>query len=154
MGQEFTNALQQTPLWRFANRVYLPNKIALLAWQNDNAAQVNDIIAIAFALQRGLSLPDCWWQDDTLARLRALIGRVRNYRYGLDGALKRDALTFELMLEGLDIQRLQSLFVYSGLGSGDLVDHYELFIGVKKGALAPLVHTLLRVPSSTDANGP
>lgn len=149
MGQEFTNALQQTPLWRFANRVYLPNKIELLAWQNDKAAQVNDIIAIAFALQRGLSLPTCWWQDDTLTQLRPLIGRVRECRTGLDGALKDAALTFELMLEGLDIQLLQSLFVHAPLGPSDLVGHYELSVGVKKGALAPLVQTLLRVTDST-----
>jgi|TARA_B110000503_G_C7056017_1_gene374479 hypothetical protein len=149
MGQEFTNALQQTPLWRFANRVYLPNKIALLAWQDDNAAQVNDIIAIAFALQQGLSLPACWWQGDSIAHLRGLIGRVRHYRTDLDGALKRNALTFELMLEGLDIQLLQALFVDAELGSGGLVEHYELSLGVKKGALAPLIQTLLRVTDST-----
>ena len=143
MGGESTNALQQTPLWRFANRVYLPNKMLLLAWQNDNAAQVNDIIAIAYALQQGLTLPAYWWQGDRLARLRRLIGRTRRHRQQQDGPLKRNALAFELMLEGLDIQLLQSLLVPSAPGTLDLVDHYEGFLDVKKGALAPLVATLL-----------
>jgi len=115
----------------------------LLAWQNDNAAQVNDIIAIAYALQQGLTLPAYWWQGDRLARLRRLIGRTRRHRQQLNDPLKRNALAFELMLEGLDIQLLQSHLVPSAPGALDLVDHYEGFLDVKKGALAPLVATLL-----------
>jgi len=152
MGREFTNALQQTPLWRYANRVYLPNKILLLAWQNDNAAQVNDIIAIAYALQQGLTLPSYWWQGDELARLRGLIGRTRRHRQQQVGPLKRTALALELMLEGLDIQLLQSLMVPSAPATLDLVDHYERFLDVKKGALAPLVDTLVRLPIETPAS--
>ncbi|WP_320823058.1 hypothetical protein [Reinekea sp.] len=146
MGREFTNALQQTPLWHYANRVYLPNKELLLAWQNDNSAQVNDIIAIVYALQQGLTLPAFWWQGDRHARLRRLIERTRRHRQGLDGALKRNALAFELMLEGLDIQLLQYRLVPAEREAIDLVGHYALFLGVEKGALAPLIDTLLRVP--------
>lgn len=142
MAQEFTNALQHTPLWQFALRVYPPNHHELLTWQNEQHAQVNDLIAIAFCIFNSTTLPIRWWQDRYLIVVRQLIIRTRDVRSQSKGTINYElAKRFELNLEGLDILLLQQMMI-----SGDatkLASAYELHLGIKKGALAPLIKRLV-----------
>lgn len=142
MAREFTNALQHTPLWQFALSVYPANQSELLVWQNENRAQVNDLIAIAFCVINSVTLPMKWWQDEKLMAVRQLTARARAVRHQSKGTDHYGlAKQFEVNLEGVDILLLQQMTAV-----GDVTERlptYELHLGIKKGALAPLVERLV-----------
>lgn len=133
--------LAQTPLWRFAIRVYPDFKAELLAWQLSHQVSVNDLLALAFASAQGYQLPDQWWRDDFLVQIRRLTIRTRALRENLKGQVHYPcAKSLELNLEAIDIIRLQQLFTL-----GDClpnIHHYANHSGIKKGAIAPLIKRL------------
>lgn len=142
MGREFTNALNQTPLWRFAIKTYGQNKDALLFWQNKQGAHVNLLLAMAFASQSGQRFCADWQTDTTLWTVIAMTERVRIRRKALKNtALYTPALNFELELEGLQIIRLQQLLMPGSFRVD--IESYEKMLGIKKGALGPFIQTLV-----------
>lgn len=148
MEREFTNALSNTPLWRFALSVYSEHQSSLLSWQNRAGANVNRILALAFAVQQERSLPATLFQDPLLLRLEAMIDRVRELRSGLAGEQRELAKRLELELEGLHIQALDASIQshetrLTLLSPNDLIVNYEHELDTEKGALAPFIATLL-----------
>ncbi len=141
MEREFTNEQARTPLWRFAIRVYPEFKDELLSWQTNQQLNINDLLAIAYAMKHGYELADQWWLDEPLVQVRKLIHRVRLIRTRLKGeACYKEAQQLELQLEALDLQRLHQL-LHEG--------HYAISIhalsknlAIKKGAIAPLIKRL------------
>jgi len=140
MGREFTNALQQTPLWCFALSVYSQNKASFLYWQNDHQAHVTDLLALAYAQQNNLYLPENWWDTAELSQVRQFTQRVRMVRIKTPEQNYQQALHLELMFEGLEIQILQSLLM--SVPNRNSVLDYEKRLGIKKGALAPFIQSL------------
>ena len=128
-------------MWRFATHVYPSFKNELLRWQNSQQLNVNDLLALAFALKHQSALPEHWWLDPTLVRLRCLTHRVRSIRLVLKGKPSYpQAKAFELGLEALDIERLAQL-----LQPGDCTMNialYENRAGIEKGAIAPFIQRL------------
>ncbi len=147
MGREFTNALLQTPLWQFALIVYPQNKRNLLRWQDQHSANVNDLIALAYAQSQKIGLPNQWWRRPTLQRIKDITNRIRQLRKKSHDDQHQRFLEFELMLEGLQIQLLQDMFHFDESANNQAINNildYEKFIGTKKGALAPFIQTLIQ----------
>jgi hypothetical protein len=141
MGREFTNALASIPLWQFALLVYPKHQNELLRWQNDNNLSVNYLLAFAFGLSHGVSLPIDFYQRNALERQRLLIRRARALRLTVVEPLYDQAKYLELMLEGIEIQQLQAMFEVGDISNN--IENYEKLTGTKKGALAPFIKSLL-----------
>jgi hypothetical protein len=141
MGREFTNALNQTPLWQFAIHAYAQHKDALLYWQEAVDADINVLLALAFARKNQRGFTSGWHMDHYLWKTIELTKRIRTERKRCKGKSAYDvALRFELEVEGLQIIRLQQFFKPGSI-SADIA-HYEILKGIKKGALAPFIETL------------
>lgn len=141
MVRDVTKALSLTPLWSFALEVYPDNKSALLDWQNSHHAHVNDLIALAYCRQYGVALPSQWWLNPIVIRTRKLVNRARSIRRAASLRLTSDALHFELMLEGIDLQLLQGLFITKPSQRCEI--EYEHHLGLSEGALSCIVNSLL-----------
>lgn len=142
MGREFTNALNETPLWQFALAVYPTHHKALLTWQDQSGANVNILLALAYGQQHQHYLPLNFQDDTTFQQLDNLTKRLRQLRKGLKttAALYEQAKALELSVEGLQIIRLQQC-LKAGVND-DFIKTYEKVLGIKKGALAPFINTL------------
>jgi hypothetical protein len=97
-------------LWTHALEVYPKHKSTLLQWQDEINASVNDLIALSYAHQKSICLPEQWWNAPTLFRNRRLIGRVRQIRKHCNPDHYQYAKDFELMLEGIDVQLIDAQF--------------------------------------------
>lgn len=145
--REFTNALSNTPLWRFALAVYPHHQEALLAWQDEAGANVNRLLAFAYCQRYRCKLAEPGFERPAINRLEQLIQRVRLLRELQGGAARANVKTWELELEGLHLQLLDTLIHWPPDGTvmcspEVMMTRYEFQIGLKKGALAPFIKTL------------
>lgn len=127
-------------MWQFAIELYSAHKTELLHWQDNKGANVNDLLALAYASRHKEALPNHWWLSPALSKVRALVVRSRAIRKNLSGEPYQQAKQFELELEGLDIQLLSSL-----LKTGDIylsIKHYAEFIGIDENALNHFIESL------------
>ena len=142
MAREFTNALTTTPLWQSILPIYQRHQDELLFWQNQYGAQVNNLLALSYAKQQGLTLPTRWWQAEPLATLVNLTDRTRRLRTDAKGAPSYESLkSFELSLEGCQLVCLWQWFT-----PGDCqpaINDYEDYLKTKGGSLAALIDQLL-----------
>ncbi|EAR07251.1 hypothetical protein MED297_05384 [Reinekea sp. MED297] len=147
MEREFTNALSNTPLWRFALTVYPHHQQALLAWQDEAGANVNRLLLFAYCQRNRCNLAADGFESPALNRLEELIKRVRLVRKTQRGAARVSLKSFELELEGLHLQLLDTLAQWPSDGTDRhppdvVITRYEVQLGIKKGALAPFIATL------------
>lgn len=147
MEREFTNALCNTPLWTFALTVYSQHQVGLLSWQDDHGANVNRLIAFAFAWSQGRYVSYNSMNGQNLRRLEALTGRVRALRRGALQACRPQAKRLELELEGLHLQLLNSLMsepmpIPSERPISKAIADYEQQLDTKKGTLVPFIERL------------
>lgn len=102
--------LGKVPLWNAAVAIYSSHQSTLLTWQDQRGANVNDLLALAYVQRQQQALPEHWWADETLQRIRALVVRVRAVRIKVKQTPQYPAAKqLELGLEGLDMLRLQQL---------------------------------------------
>lgn len=148
MEREFTNALCNTPLWSFALSVYPQYQSRLLSLQDDHGANVNRLLAYAFADSGHYELPDTVLNAPRMRRLEALIMRVRRIRRQSSEEPGRSELKrFELELEGLHLILLNSAMQPVTAESASRAmqrsaDAYEKQLGIKKGTLVPFIRQL------------
>jgi hypothetical protein len=144
MEREFTNALSQTPLWQFALQVYPKHQAILLHWQDSLGASVNDLLLLAYAKKNEFSVQPFWWQQRYFNITRPLLLRIRQLRRARQGHVDYEhSKQLELAVEGLDILMLQACLVAEKSALPNCLSQYEKHLGIKKGALAPFLITLL-----------
>lgn len=110
-------------------------------------ANINRLLLLAYAVRYQHPLSSEFYQDTELLRLEQLIIRVRALRRGLAGAARESAKKFELELEGLHLQRLNAHILLrrhrETVDPSQVIEAYEQTLGLKKGALAPFIETLI-----------
>ncbi len=141
MEREFTNALASIPLWQYAITVYPHHQADLLHWQASQNASVNILLALAFAQHNQQRLPTQWWRYPPFNRAQSLTRRIRSLRQTAKGEAYYPQLKdWELMMEGVEIQLLQSMMLPGDCKSN--IAEYTECLKLKKGALAPFIDTL------------